>query len=290
MNQIYLFGHRNPDTDSIASVIGYAEFLNRSEPGRYVPARCGEMNAESRYMLERTGSAAPVLIPSVEPRLSDIIYKPVFSLTEDVPTVDVATLMAGEGIRNVVITDSAGRPVGMVGEHVLAGAYIEKIHLPALSVTPIPTETLARILSAKIVVCAHRTLAGRVYIAIDALHVTLGRMTKKDIAVVGDNEPAQLALVSAGIACLIIADAAPVGERVAAAAKQHGVSLLSTGLDAFGVGKMITLSLPAREVMETNVPVLTFSPRRLPMRGRSSRRRNSGQPALSTAPGSLPVS
>lgn len=259
MNQIYLFGHRNPDTDSIASVIGYAEFLNRSEPGRYVPARCGEMNAESRYMLERTGSAAPVLIPSVEPRLSDIIYKPVFSLTEDVPTVDVATLMAGEGIRNVVITDSAGRPVGMVGEHVLAGAYIEKIHLPALSVTPIPTETLARILSAKIVVCAHRTLAGRVYIAIDALHVTLGRMTKKDIAVVGDNEPAQLALVSAGIACLIIADAAPVGERVAAAAKQHGVSLLSTGLDAFGVGKMITLSLPAREVMETNVPVLTFS-------------------------------
>ena len=36
MNQIYLFGHQKPDTDSIASVIGYAEFMNRSEPGRYV--------------------------------------------------------------------------------------------------------------------------------------------------------------------------------------------------------------------------------------------------------------
>lgn len=259
MNQIYLFGHRKPDTDSIASVIGYAEFLNCSEPGRYVPARGGDLNAESRYMLERTGCAEPVYFPSVEPRLSDIRYKPVFSLTQDVPTVDVATLMATEGIRNVVITDSAGKPVGMIGEHALAGAYLRKIHLAELSVTPIPTETFARILNARIVVSSHRTLEGRVYIAIDALHVTLGRMTKKDIAVVGDNEPAQLALISAGIACLIIADAAPVGDRVAAAAAEHGVSLLSTGLDAFGVGKMITLSLPAREVMEKSVPVLTFN-------------------------------
>ena len=72
MNQIYLFGHQKPDTDSIASVIGYAEFMNRSEPGRYVPARCGELNPETRYMLERFGIESPVFIPSVEPRLSDI--------------------------------------------------------------------------------------------------------------------------------------------------------------------------------------------------------------------------
>jgi len=259
MNQIYLLGHQKPDTDSIASVIGYAEFKNRSEPGRYVPARCGELNPESRFMLERFGLDEPVFVHSVEPRLSDIIYKPVFSLPQEVPAVDVATLMAKEGIRNVVITDSEGRPVGMVGEHALAGAYIQKIHLAELAVTPIPVETLARILNARILVSAHQILEGRVYIAIDALHVTLGRMTAKDIAVVGDNEPAQLALISAGIACLIIADDAPVGERVSAAAKHRGVSVLSTGLDAFGVGRMINLSLPAREVMDTEVPVLTFS-------------------------------
>lgn len=259
MNQIYIIGHQKPDTDSIASVIGYAEFLNRSKPGRYVPARCGEINAESRYMLERFGNPEPVLVESVEPKLSDITYKPVFALPQDVPAVDVAALMAKEGIRNVVITDSAGKPVGMIGEHALAGAYIQKIQLTELAVTPIPVDTLARILNATIVVSAHTLLEGRVYIAIDALHVTLGKMTAKDIAVVGDDEPAQLAFVSAGIACLIIAEGAPVGERVASAAAQHGVSVLATGLDAFGVGKMINLSLPAREVMETNVPVLTFS-------------------------------
>jgi|SRR5208337_161794 len=259
MNQIYLFGHRHPDTDSIASVIGYADFRNRSEPGRYVPARCGEMNPESRFMLDRFGIREPVFIPSVEPTLGDIHYKPVFALPQDVPTVDVASLMAKEGLRNVVITDAAGKPVGMVGEHALASAYIQTIHLAELAVSPVPIETLARILQAEIIVAAHPVLEGQVYIAIDALHVTLSKMTTRDIAVVGDNEPAQLALVSAGIACLIVAEGAPVGERLTTAASHRGVSVISTGLDAFGVGRMISLFLPAREVMETNVPVLALS-------------------------------
>ena len=167
--------------------------------------------------------------------------------------------MVKEGIRNVVITDPAGKPVGMVGEHALAAAYLQKIHLAELAVTPVPVETLARILNADIAVSAHAVLEGRVYIAIDALHVTLAKMTAKDIAVVGDDEPAQLAFIAAGIACLIIAEGAPAGERVIAAAKKKGVSVLTTPLDAFGVGKMINLSLPAREVMEQGVPVLALT-------------------------------
>ena len=259
MNQIYIFGHQKPDTDSIASVIGYAEFRNRSEPGRYVPARCGDLNPETRYMLERFGVESPAFIPSVEPRLSDITYKPLFSLASDVPTIDVAALMAKEGIRNVVVTDPAGRPVGMVGEHALAVAYLRNIHLAELAVNPVPIEVIARILNARIVVSSHAVLEGRVYIAIDALHVTLAKMTVKDIAVVGDDEPAQLAFIAAGIAGLIIAEGAPAGERVTAAAEKKGVSVLTTPLDAFGVGKMINLSLPAREVMEQEIPILALN-------------------------------
>jgi manganese-dependent inorganic pyrophosphatase len=259
MNQIYLFGHQKPDTDSIASVIGYAEFLNRSEPGRYVPARCGELNPETKYMLDRFGIESPAFIPSVEPRLSDIVYKPVFSLMADVPTVDVANLMATEEIRNVIITDRAGKPLGMIGEHALAAAYLRKIHLAGLAVTPLPVETLARILSADSVVNFPVTLEGRVYIAIDALQVTLAKMTKEDIAVVGDDEPAQLAFISAGIACLIIAGGAPAGDRAVSAAEKKGIPVLVTPLDAFDVGKMISLSHPAGEVMETEIPRLSLA-------------------------------
>ncbi len=259
MNTIYLFGHRQPDTDSIASVIGYAEFKNLSEPGRYIPARCGELNPESRYVLKRFGLPDPVLLASVKPTLSDISYKPVFSLPRTVPAVDVATLMAKEGIRNIVITDDCGKPVGMVGEHALAGTYTQAIPLHELAIMPLSADSLARILDATVHVSAGGVLKGRVHIVIDAPDVTLGKMSSSDIAVVGDNEPVQQALISAGISCLIVANGAPVGECTAAAAKERGVCLLSTPLDAFGVGRRINLSLPSSEIMEKDVPVLALS-------------------------------
>jgi len=69
----------------------------------------------------------------------------------------------------------------------------------------------------------------------------------------------QLALIAAGIAGLIIVDKAPVGERVIREAQAQEVPLLATDLDAFGVGTMINLSLPARMVMETDIPRLSLS-------------------------------
>ena len=59
MTTIYVTGHRNPDTDSIASAIGYAELKRRLDPrNRYVPARLGELNAQTRWALERSGARA----------------------------------------------------------------------------------------------------------------------------------------------------------------------------------------------------------------------------------------
>ncbi|MCQ2356491.1 MAG: CBS domain-containing protein, partial [Methanocorpusculum sp.] len=119
-----------------------------------------------------------------------------------------------------------------------------------------PVDTLALILSVDVRVKKHKVLEGSVYISIDALHVILSRITAKDIAIVGDDEPTQLALVSAGIAALIIADSAPVGERLLSAAEARGVTVLSTDVDAFGVAKMIHLTLPAEMIMATDVPTV----------------------------------
>ena len=47
-----------------------------------------------------------------------------------------------------------------------------------------------------------------------------------------------------------------MGERVIAAARARGASVLATTLDAFSVGKMISLSLPARMIMETDIPIV----------------------------------
>ncbi|MHC1630092.1 MAG: putative manganese-dependent inorganic diphosphatase [Methanoculleaceae archaeon] len=256
MNRVLILGHRNPDTDSICSVIAYSELCNTIGPGGYIPARCGDINAETGYALSYFGVGPPRLVESVEPDVSDIPFKYPVSVPADLPTIEVVELMEKHGVRNIPVVDGRGHYLGLVGERGLARAYIRRMHIEPLSLSPIEPSTLARILDADIIVPCSQKLRGKVYIAIDALHVLLSRLTEHDIAIVGDNEPAQLALIQAGIAGLIITNGVPVGERVIKAAQEKGVAILSTELDAFGVGKLINLSLPARMIISTDAPVV----------------------------------
>ncbi len=167
-------------------MIAYAAFKNHTEPGRYVAARCGEVNAETCFALETFGMKPPAFIESVEPRIADIKIARI-SVTQDVPIADVADLMDTHEIRNVPVTDDQGKLIGVVGEHGLARAYVRRLKIGELAIKPLSLDTLARILSARVVVRATETLEGRVVIAIDTPDIAKKKLTSKDIAVVGDN-------------------------------------------------------------------------------------------------------
>ena len=256
MNTVYILGHKHPDTDSVCSAVGYAAFLNRNGGNTYVPAVCGKINAESAYALQKFGAEEPVFIPNVEPSVQDLKNTHTERALHSTPAFDVIELMDKNDLRNLPITDDDGKLLGIISEYGLARAYVSNTKMETLSVSPIEVDNLARILHGKVFVKSQETLKGTVYISIDALHVILSRITSKDIAVVGDDEPTQLTLISAGIAALIIADSAPIGERVIAAAKEKGVTLIGTDADAFGTAKMIHLTLPARTMMATDVPTV----------------------------------
>ncbi len=255
MQTIYIVGHRQPDTDSIASAIGYAALLNNIHDDTYIAAGCGELNDETSYALKEAGVEPPFLLESVEPVVGDIPFFYTQKAPHDMPAIDVAALMEEHDVRNIPIVDDDNKLLGLVSEHGLARAYVSPHASQPLMVGPIAISTLARILHAEVLVKAHERLAGNVAIVIDALHVSLSQLGKADVAIVGDNEPSQLALVSAGIGALIVADA-PVGDRLVDAAKSRGVSLLKTPLDAFSVGRMIHLSHPATSIMATDVEVV----------------------------------
>lgn len=48
---IYIFGHKNPDTDSVCSAIGYAE-LKKKLGFQAEACRLGELNDETRFVLD----------------------------------------------------------------------------------------------------------------------------------------------------------------------------------------------------------------------------------------------
>ncbi len=64
---VYVFGHRNPDSDSIIGAIALSYLKNMVENEEYIPAKQGDISAETAFILEKFGYAdkEPVLKTSV---------------------------------------------------------------------------------------------------------------------------------------------------------------------------------------------------------------------------------
>jgi len=63
MARVYVIGHKSPDTDSVTAAIAYAEFKGKVDlDDEYIPARAGELNPETKYVLEKLKSPVPELL------------------------------------------------------------------------------------------------------------------------------------------------------------------------------------------------------------------------------------
>lgn len=53
MSEVYVVGHRNPDTDSVCSAIAYANLKNKiTGTEDYHPYRAGQLNEETQFVLK----------------------------------------------------------------------------------------------------------------------------------------------------------------------------------------------------------------------------------------------
>lgn len=72
MDKVLVFGHKNPDTDTICSAIAYAELKNKIGQNAE-PVRLGEVNGETQFALDYFKKDAPRLVEKVAGEASDVI-------------------------------------------------------------------------------------------------------------------------------------------------------------------------------------------------------------------------
>jgi manganese-dependent inorganic pyrophosphatase len=249
---VYVTGHRNPDTDSIAAAIGYAELLRRLDPrDDYVPVRLGEINAQTRWVLGRAEVAEPEFLPHVMLRVRDVMQERFCLAAEDEPVREVGLTMARERLDLVPVVDGAGALAGVMTERELARRYIrESREASSLVDAPTAVGAIAQALGGEIVAGEDKLIAGRVWVfAMDAGWGRSG-VAAGDAVVVGNREDAQRALVDAGIDLLVASNGVTPSPDVLALAAESGTTVVVSPLDSYVSGRMITLAAPCRALMD----------------------------------------
>ncbi|HAC2410224.1 TPA_asm: manganese-dependent inorganic pyrophosphatase [Listeria monocytogenes] len=93
MTKTLVFGHKNPDTDTICSAISYAE-LKKAQGADIEAVRLGELNSETAFVLDYFQVTAPRLVQTVENEVSEVALVDHNERQQSVDDIDDVTVTA----------------------------------------------------------------------------------------------------------------------------------------------------------------------------------------------------
>ncbi len=109
---VYVVGHKNPDTDSIVSALGYAWLLRERDKLDARAARAGRIIPQTAFALSTFGLEPPPILTDASPRFKHVA-RPIEPLTPDRPLQDAWALIAENG-RVAPVVDADRKPVGLI--------------------------------------------------------------------------------------------------------------------------------------------------------------------------------
>jgi manganese-dependent inorganic pyrophosphatase len=263
MSEVFVIGHRNPDTDAICSAIGYAEFKRRTGMPEAVAARCGDTNERIDFVLKTFGVPSPRFVADVSPKVRDVMQAEVLSVTPDATAAEALGLMDEHDIRVLLVLDAGRHCRGL-----LSLFKLSKFLFPAAN----------RLIDSRRVLSSlnnlAKTLGGKLLISHEAgreedLLLMIGAMKiesfaqrletlqpKKLAVVVGDRFNIQELAIRAGVRVLIVTGGFAVEPQILEAARKNGVSVITSPHDTSTTASLCRSAVAIRHML--NEQFLSF--------------------------------
>lgn len=113
MEKTYIFGHRNPDTDSVTAAISLSYLKNRLGYNTE-PAVLSSINLESKYALNYFKVKEPVFLNDVKIKVKDLNYTKNYSVTEKDSISDAYYKMLEAKISKIPVVDENKKLLGII--------------------------------------------------------------------------------------------------------------------------------------------------------------------------------
>jgi manganese-dependent inorganic pyrophosphatase len=239
MRECWVFGHRNPDTDSVTSAIAMAEFKTRlGFPAK--PAILDELTAESRYVLDFFGIEPPALLNDVKIQMKDLDYDRPKPLDCSNSIYDAYVYMGKEKLRTLPIVDDDNRLLGIVTMKDIAMSLVQRDQRSIQT----SFQNVLQNMEGTAICKNSDQVDGEVLVI--AFHLDtieeLGLFRRESIVIVGDRPDIFQHAIDQKVQLIILTGGKHPNPMFLDIAKDSGVNVIATDFDTYDATKMIYLT------------------------------------------------
>lgn len=243
MEQIYVIGHRNPDTDSIVSAMSYAALRNAVGDRQYKAARLGQLSDETRLILEKFNFEEPELVKNVRTQVQDLDFDAPPVLDQAV-TVDRAyhAMKRECGVPAIPVADDDGKLCGILTTGDIAEYDMQTMSDPTLR--DVPLFNILSVLEGQLLTepeTQMNCISGQVVLALPQGTELPPYREQETILLCGHQPELLRQAVEFGVKCIILCQAELPAELRELAAH---LCVISTPLDSYRAVRKLFQAIP----------------------------------------------
>ncbi len=245
MEPIYVFGHKNPDTDSVCGAISYA-YLKNKLGVKAEPRVIGEINKETEYVLKYFKTEVPHYLNDVKVQLKDVNFHKNYLLNENKPIIDAFNVMNLNAITGLPLVDDNKKFKGYVSLKEIAADMIYNENL----LVDTDFINLVNVLEAKEYLKYDEHITGYAHAATfdDETFINNIELDKESILIVGDREKLIEHAINKGVKMIILVKNRPLSSRLKHLAVKNKINVIISPKSSFKVARVLCLANPIKTI------------------------------------------
>lgn len=257
--QIFITGHRNPDTDSICSAIAYSE-LKKKLGFQTIPVRLGEINRETEFVLKYFNVKIPDLLTTVRTQVSDLKMDVINPASPDISFKTAWMIMKKNNYKVIPIIDECDELIGIVTISDITGRYMDTMEKNIIASSKTPLRNITDVLNAKLICGSQEDFKaiGKVVIAAMTPNEMKPFIELGDMVLVGNRKDSQMEAIRLGANCIIMTCGGQMDVGTLEQARVRKCIVISTPFDTFSAARLVNQSVPIGSIM-TSEHIISFN-------------------------------
>lgn len=235
----FIFGHKNPDTDSVCSSIALS-YLKNEQGGKTIPKVLGNINNETKFVLNYFNIPVPSYLNDVRVRIKNIKYDKKAYIFEEESINDAFKVMQKQNLTAIPLIDDKKKLTGYVTLKEIA-KYLISGNKEIVNTT---MDNIIETLDAKVIVKCDDLISGDILIAglqSKTIESTFN-LSSRDILVVGDRYKVLNFAIDSKVKLIILPLNVNVDKKIIKKAEKNKVNIIASEHDSFQIANKILLS------------------------------------------------